>query len=142
MKTLNYKKRYFKYKNENIQIKSDILELKQIILNKKNEQQQIFKTNILDQLEKPTDEKLYKQSIELAEKVKREKLTTIELPQYLKNVPDSLFKECTELKTVKIPSSVTEIGDSAFRECSSLTQITIPSSVTSIGNYSFDGCNI
>lgn len=40
-----------------------------------------------------------------------------------------------------IPDYVTEIGNSAFKNCSSLVSVTIPDGVTSIGYYAFGGCS-
>lgn len=50
----------------------------------------------------------------------------------------------TEAKSVVIPDFVAEIGDNAFEDCTNLTSIVIPDSVTSIGHYKvnierFDG---
>ena len=128
-------------KNENKQLKNDISELKEIISNLKNEQQKIANMNICNQIEKPPEEELQDECIELAEKAKSEKLTSIELPPFLQKVPDSLLEGCDELKTVKIPFSVTEIGSRAFANCSSLSQVRIPSSVTKIGEYAFYRCS-
>ena len=50
------------------------------------------------------------------------------------------FSRCTELTSIVIPNSVKNIGDSAFYNCSSLTSITIPNSVTSLGESAFYGC--
>ena len=43
--------------------------------------------------------------------------------------------------SVEIPDSVTSIGDSVFYNCSSLTSIEIPDGVTSIGRYTFYNCS-
>ena len=42
--------------------------------------------------------------------------------------------------TISIPDYITNIGNNAFYDCSSLTSITIPYSVRSIGGYAFTGC--
>ena len=39
-----------------------------------------------------------------------------------------------------IPNYITNIGNNAFYDCSALTSITIPNSVTSIGNSAFSNC--
>ena len=61
-------------------------------------------------------------------------------------IPDGVtsignFDGCNEITSVTIPNSVKTIRESAFRDCSSLTSITIPNSVTSIGAVAFEGCS-
>lgn len=52
------------------------------------------------------------------------------------------FNYCQELTSVKIPNGVKEIGDGAFSSNSKVKTITIPNSVEKIGNGVFAGCNI
>ena len=49
----------------------------------------------------------------------------IELPANLKNICDSAFFRCKNLRTVYIPSSVRTIGRWAFHGCSRLERIEI-----------------
>ncbi len=51
------------------------------------------------------------------------------------------FESCTELTSIVIPNSVKNIYGGAFRYCRGLTSITIPNSVTFIGNIILEGCN-
>lgn len=66
-------------------------------------------------------------------------LERIELPRYLKTLPDSIF-EGSGVSEVVIPESVKEFGEACFRNCKSLTTVTYlghakaPSSV-------FKGCD-
>ena len=48
---------------------------------------------------------------------------------------------CSRLTSIPIPNSIREIGSSAFKGCSSLTGIKIPNSVTEIGFFVFDSCS-
>ena len=48
------------------------------------------------------------------------------------------FGDCMKLKTVELGNYVTEIPFGLFMGCSSLTSITIPEGVTSIGGYAFN----
>ena len=43
-------------------------------------------------------------------------------------------------KTIEIPDSVKKIGCSAFRNCSSLTSITLPDSITNMREGVFSNC--
>ena len=68
-------------------------------------------------------------------------VTSIVIPNTVKQIDDSAFYACQALTSITIPSSVTTIGKYAFRNCTALTSITIPSSVTTIYDSSFDGCS-
>ena len=43
-------------------------------------------------------------------------IETLQLPKYLKFVPDNLFSCCPSLRTIEIPENVTSIAPSAFAE--------------------------
>lgn len=68
-------------------------------------------------------------------------LTSITIPNSVKDIESSAFSGCSGLTSITIPNSVTYIGSSAFSSCSGLTCITIPDSVTMIGNSVFSGCD-
>ncbi|MCR5358282.1 MAG: leucine-rich repeat domain-containing protein [Thermoguttaceae bacterium] len=65
---------------------------------------------------------------------------TYKIPDFVTEIGDEAFEDCTSLTSVQIPDSVEKIGDSAFEGCTSLSSADIPNSVTKIGWYSFDGC--
>ena len=67
-------------------------------------------------------------------------LTSFNIGEGVKQIPDYLACGQSRLTSVTIPESVTSIGDSAFCGCSGLTSITIPDSVTSIGGGAFGDC--
>ena len=67
-------------------------------------------------------------------------LTSISIPNSVKNIGKGTFNGCTGLTSISIPNSVTCIGDFTFNNCTGLTSITIPNSVTSIGNAAFQSC--
>lgn len=71
-----------------------------------------------------------------------EEITSITVPEGVKNIGNYTFSGCYGLTSVTIPEGVTSIGSYAFSDCSSLTTVNIPSSVTSIGNSAFNGCKL
>ena len=73
--------------------------------------------------------------------------TSIELPDSLTEIGESVFMGCQNLSSVKLPSNLKSIGKRAFSMCGTkddpskgLTEIDIPDTVTSIGSYAFDQC--
>ncbi len=67
-------------------------------------------------------------------------MTSVSIPQGVKNIGYSAFYGCTGLTSLTIPDSVSAIGDSAFYGCTGLTSLTIPDSVSSIDGFAFYGC--
>ena len=67
-------------------------------------------------------------------------LSTVNIGERVKTIPQYAFYECTSLTSITIPNSVTAIGDEAFYNCENLMSITIPDSVTTIGDYAFYKC--
>ena len=53
---------------------------------------------------------------------------------------DRAFFVCINLTSIGVPNSVKDIGEWAFAGCSLLSSIDIPNSVISIGNIAFAGC--
>jgi hypothetical protein len=56
-------------------------------------------------------------------------------------IADGVFAGCAGLTSVTIPNSIRNIGGSAFSGCIGLTSVTIPASVTRIGNSAFSDCS-
>lgn len=67
-------------------------------------------------------------------------LTDVKLSNSLTHIGEAAFMQCYALTTITIPNSVTKIDSYIFRECTNLKTITIPNSVTFIGGAAFDGC--
>ncbi len=69
-----------------------------------------------------------------------EKLTTVVIPEGVKNIEGSAFAFNRNLVQVVIPDGVTKIGRYAFGGCKKLSNINIPNSVTSIESLAFIYC--
>ena len=67
-------------------------------------------------------------------------ITSITLPDSLKEIGDFAFFSCFKLEDINLPDGLTKIGYQAFQNCYSLTEITIPSSVTTMGSHVFNRC--
>ena len=72
---------------------------------------------------------------------------SIAIPSTLGNCPvtsigNYAFYNCSRLTSITIPNSVKNIGRYALYYCSRLTSITIPNSVTSIGDNAFRNCSV
>ena len=64
-------------------------------------------------------------------------LSSIAMPQSLREILGYAFMGCTALQSVEVPNGVTTIGEYAFYNCSSLTSADLPATLTSLGYYSF-----
>lgn len=67
-------------------------------------------------------------------------ITSIELPDSIKEVPANICHTCKSLSSVKIGKNVNKIRAKAFYGCSSLEQIELPETVQSIYTGAFDNC--
>ena len=52
-------------------------------------------------------------------------------------IPNNLFKNCSNLKSVILPETIERIGSSAFSGCS-LESVSLPESLTFLGDYAFE----
>ncbi len=67
-------------------------------------------------------------------------LESIELPDSIEKIGDSVFSGCKNLRQINIPSRVSHFGKRVFDGCSSLKNITIPVSLEVIKEYTFNEC--
>jgi hypothetical protein len=68
-------------------------------------------------------------------------LTTVNIGNNVKNIPDYAFSGCSNLDSLTIPNSVTAIGIAAFSGCSNLTTVNFNAdSCISMGSYCWQGC--
>ncbi len=64
----------------------------------------------------------------------------LEIPDSVKSIGASAFKDCTRLGSIKLSANLETIGNKAFDGCKKFDKMEIPDTVKSIGNNAFDGC--
>lgn len=67
-------------------------------------------------------------------------ITSIAIPQTIKEFGNNAFEGCSSLKTLAIPEGVTKIPKYSFARCGSLTNISLPSTITELGICAFELC--
>lgn len=72
--------------------------------------------------------------------LKCENLRSIDLPEGLLSIGDSVYSGAYDLKEIVIPSTVTHLGTGVFSYCSSLTSVIFNNDMTTIPDYSFHQC--
>ena len=63
----------------------------------------------------------------------------IELPEWVRNVPDRAFEGCWAIEALSFPDAVTNIGARACASMASLETVAFPASLATIGVEAFDG---
>jgi hypothetical protein len=69
-----------------------------------------------------------------------DQLTSFAFPESLTHIGNCAFSGCRGLIDITIPNSVTGIGFAVFTDCSGLTSVTLHNSLTSIGDEAFYKC--
>lgn len=67
------------------------------------------------------------------------RLTAIDLPEDIVDLPANVFRGCSSLTRVKLSEHTQKIGAEAFSGCSELSSLLIPESVEHIGEGAFNG---
>lgn len=67
-------------------------------------------------------------------------LQRVEMPSSLEVLGDNAFTGCQALEEAAIPESVHKIGDNMFGGCTRLESVTLPEGLTQIGSNAFEGC--
>lgn len=68
------------------------------------------------------------------------RIADLVIPDQVKYIGESAFKDCIVLKTLKMPAQLEYIGFEAFRGCSQLSETEIPSTLKTLNSYAFAGC--
>ena len=72
-----------------------------------------------------------------------DRLTAVELPPYIREIPTYTFYGCTALESVTFTGDMIEtVGYAAFKYCEALTRIDLPDGITRIEDNAFDGCGV
>ena len=69
-------------------------------------------------------------------------LTRAFIGEGVKNIPNALFENCTNLSRVQMSSTVERIGYGAFSSCASLSTIDLPEGLKEIGSNAFYGAGL
>lgn len=67
------------------------------------------------------------------------KLTNIEIPEGVLEIPSLAFCGCKSIVSMVVPEGVVFIDDFAFSNCESMTYLDVPKTVTEISPYAFSG---
>lgn len=69
-------------------------------------------------------------------------ITSVEIPDTVKEIQDYAFSSNRNLKSVKLPKNLETIGTNVFFNCSSLESIELPASLKEIGVYAFSAAGL
>lgn len=67
-------------------------------------------------------------------------ITDVELPDSITTMDVGIFSGCTSLRTIKLSSSITTIDSQVFYNCFSLVSINITKNITLVESGAFEGC--
>lgn len=90
-----------------------------------------------------TDIVLPEYLVEIGEEAfKGSDVTSILMPNTVKNLGTQAFEDCKKLKEVTLSSSITLIPMAAFRGCDALQELQVPASVTKIADLAFEASGL
>ena len=69
-------------------------------------------------------------------------VTSVEIPDTVKEIQDYAFSSNRNLKSVKLPKNLETIGTNTFFNCASLESIELPASIKEIGVYAFSAAGL
>lgn len=68
-------------------------------------------------------------------------LKNIVIGNFVTEIPQNIFSDCTKVESLTIGNRVKTIGKSAFSGCTALTTVTMGEVVETISDYAFSGCS-
>lgn len=68
------------------------------------------------------------------------KLTSVIIPDSVKEIDERAFSGCINLESITIPSSVKKLGYGVFQGCKNLKKIELSNGLEELQGYVFDGC--
>ena len=71
----------------------------------------------------------------------RRKITSISIPEGVKEIGDTAFIDCESLETLQLPGTLEKIGKAAFRNCKKLKKVSLPKGIKSIAINAFWNCD-
>ena len=74
------------------------------------------------------------------EAFREDSITSIVLPNTIKELESSAFAFCHQLASINLPEGLEYIYDDVFWHCDALTSLTLPSTVKYVGYYAFEYC--
>lgn len=69
-------------------------------------------------------------------------LTSIQLPESLREIDEDAFSDCSNLESVYLPESIQEIKAGTFSDCISLGKVSLSDGLERIGKSAFESCAI
>ncbi len=69
-------------------------------------------------------------------------LTSIDLPESVTHLGDSVFYYCSHLSSIDVPNTVEELGAGAFAYCYELRSVHLPENLTAIRDDLFNNCQV
>jgi len=69
------------------------------------------------------------------------KITSVFLPDSIKEIGDSAFRSCSALEIIRIPEGLEIIGEWAIADCTKLPRINLPAGITVVGEGAFSDSN-
>ncbi|MCR5849513.1 MAG: leucine-rich repeat domain-containing protein [Bacteroidaceae bacterium] len=68
-------------------------------------------------------------------------LTSVTIPNTVRDIKSFAFYNCTQISNINLPSSIVSIGPGAFEGCSAISEMMVPAGVPAIEPETFYGCS-
>lgn len=71
---------------------------------------------------------------------KKSKITSVSIPNSVKEIGSACFASCSSLKSIELPNEITTLPDSCFYDNYNLIKVKLPKNLEKIGKYCFYSC--